>query len=1326
MKILSNNKAGLNGNAKLHSALQEARKVDIAMFQETKLKRNRINMVKRKWGYDGVFMASCPGLNSRRGVLTLFSPRLNIQHLDVKEDNEGQFLINVFNYNEKIILLVNYYGDPDTDLDALHTAQKLDREIDVMEQKFHIAEKIVGGDFNFVLEDSDTDSQTRRPQTERYWRSMVEDRDLFDPESLFQTRPRRTYFRHRQEHIQARYDRFYTTQGLLNGAKLTTRVRTGDHTPIELTVLESDTGRGQWKMADSMLDTVVGNQIIQQEVGVALREVVDDPDEEIDISQLQHFVNYDTQCPLELLTSVISKVRNKLKEATRERQIKRRRNEKAMMLSLIDARNRYNNTHSQEDLEALEEKRDKLKMEQSQRAAEASERNYLQYAREGEKITNYHFNINMRGRPRREIRELNVPDDQGQVPNRMRTIDSGEVIHYMSEKFSEIAREDRTVGNTTIREYMGQDLAEEATKCPEHIKEMLISEINTEELKSAIDKMKNQSVPGPLGITNRLLKTLFPMIKEVMVKAGNKLLFSDPAPEVPRWLYHRKVVFIPKPGKDPKSEDSYRGLSMLENIFKAYSTILAQRMAKVLQYVQDPEQYGFTEGKSCMEPTRTIIDTIRHATQNNRPLVVLSTDLYKAFDTISHDHIERCMEFFEFPEEYKKAFMRMVRHGTLNFEINGHLSQDYSLDRGTGQGDPKSSFCFNLSVTPLNLYLSRSPEVPRYKIGEGEIGSVYFADDNGCIFDGSRTQGIIRTVRKVADYKDVSGLKLNLTKCEFLAINCTPECIQALSETGMKHVQRMKHLGVIIEQNGDVLEEQNFAPIVEKMESIATRFRMAGSSPIGRALYAKFLLGSRYVHRLQNGMLGERIQKQITEAMLYMTWTKARMNEEATGYRVHIAKARVMQPPSFGGLHLPSPQVQNTTLRMLWLKRFKEEFGTQGWYKILSWELERLRRPKIDVHMKLGTKEWRKTADKLEERSPYWANVFRAGELIQKLAIKHYKLWQMIPIFGSSEGDDVVTLASLEHENPLARPVIRSRLRVVGQLYKTNQVGHIDKSRRKTHEEVSNQFVGINPMLWTSMTGLTNEVRRKFNITMSTSTVRQTDQTALESIVTKYAKGCSAANRLLLRDDRERWARGPVPPSHHTYTRDGITQIEPDAFMAAFTSVYKSNLLPSLKWTSLQVLLRTLWTKVKESRSRGGDDRCLNCLAEAEHTIHMMFQCNLAHNVLEKIKVVINSDRSDDTEDIEITSDLVLFHKMPNGTSTQERADLIDVFMIYKHIIYRTRFRENIQNIPTSKLIIISMILELQKLSVLKNKNGESSESIIRLTYLFRREINWT
>ena len=157
----------------------------------------------------------------------------------------------------------------------------------------------------------------------------------------------------------------------------------------------------------------------------------------------------------------------------------------------------------------------------------------------------------------------------------------------------------------------------------------------------------------------------------------------------------------------------------------------------------------------------------------------------------------------------------------------------------------------------------------------------------------------------------------------------------------MKQVPRLKQLGVIIiEPSGEVLEEQNFNQIIERMEAIGDRFATSASTPIGRALFAEFLLGSLYVHRLQNDSLSEQTIQSMTEAMLYMTWTRARTTEEQTGYRVHITKSRVMQPPSYGGLYLPSPGILDTTLRMLWLRRFNEGYRTQGWFKLLSIELE--------------------------------------------------------------------------------------------------------------------------------------------------------------------------------------------------------------------------------------------------------------------------------------------------------------------------------------------------------------------------------------------------
>ena len=68
---------------------------------------------------------------------------------------------------------------------------------------------------------------------------------------------------------------------------------------------------------------------------------------------------------------------------------------------------------------------------------------------------------------------------------------------------------------------------------------------------------------------------------------------------------------------------------MLECIFKIYSNIIGDRMACVLREIQDPNQYGFTSGKSCMEPTRTIIDATRHANVSGNPIIILSTDIYK-------------------------------------------------------------------------------------------------------------------------------------------------------------------------------------------------------------------------------------------------------------------------------------------------------------------------------------------------------------------------------------------------------------------------------------------------------------------------------------------------------------------------------------------------------------------------------------------------------------------------------------------------------------------------------------------------------------------------
>ena len=181
------------------------------------------------------------------------------------------------------------------------------------------------------------------------------------------------------------------------------------------------------------------------------------------------------------------------------------------------------------------------------------------------------------------------------------------------------------------------------------------------------------------------------------------------------------------------------------------------------------------------------------------------------------------------------------------------------------------------------------------------------------ILSGENIPAIMRVLEKVAQYEGVSGLKLNLTKCEFIAVNCNEGEVQNLVRTtGMKRVESMKHLGVHIHQSGEAREEDNIRPILENMIGIAKRYATVGSTPIGRALYANFLMASRYVHRLQNTIISAKLKEELKEATLMMLWTRARYQEEEVGFRVHVAKKRVSHPYQYGGLRLPDPDKEHS------------------------------------------------------------------------------------------------------------------------------------------------------------------------------------------------------------------------------------------------------------------------------------------------------------------------------------------------------------------------------------------------------------------------------
>ena len=148
MKLVISNAAGINDPARFHRAISEAKKADVFLYQETKLKGAKITEVRLKHGYhEGVYMASHPE-GSRRGVLTLFHPRLQVTHMEHIADHLGQYLINVVILSGHRMLIVNVYGDPDLDASSLATLERLHQDINHMLNQYDISSIMMGGDLD--------------------------------------------------------------------------------------------------------------------------------------------------------------------------------------------------------------------------------------------------------------------------------------------------------------------------------------------------------------------------------------------------------------------------------------------------------------------------------------------------------------------------------------------------------------------------------------------------------------------------------------------------------------------------------------------------------------------------------------------------------------------------------------------------------------------------------------------------------------------------------------------------------------------------------------------------------------------------------------------------------------------------------------------------------------------------------------------------------------------------------------------------------------------------------------------------------------------------
>ena len=133
---------------------------------------------------------------------------------------------------------------------------------------------------------------------------------------------------------------------------------------------------------------------------------------------------------------------------------------------------------------------------------------------------------------------------------------------------------------------------------------------------------------------------------------------------------------------------------------------------------------------------------------------------------------------------------------------------------------------------------------------------------------------IIAMLHNIQEFCNISGLFLNLPKCEILAINCIlVDVARLIDAINMRSFTTLKHLGLLINSDGYVMYEHNIVPIQNAMDKIANSLSTVSATPLGCSIYAKFLLSSSYLHKIQNFDFTPQQLDDLRASVLRLTWT---------------------------------------------------------------------------------------------------------------------------------------------------------------------------------------------------------------------------------------------------------------------------------------------------------------------------------------------------------------------------------------------------------------------------------------------------------------------
>lgn len=310
--------------------------------------------------------------------------------------------------------------------------------------------------------------------------------------------------------------------------------------------------------------------------------------------------------------------------------------------------------------------------------------------------------------------------------------------------------------------------------------------INEDEIKKAINKMKNGKSPGSDEIIAEMIKQGGDVLVKEFKKLFNMCLEKN---EIPKEWDDAIIILIYKKG-DKMDLNNYRPISLLSQIYKLFTSILTSRLEKKLDFYQPKEQAGFRKDFGTTDHLQTMRILMEKTTEYQMTIWLAFVDYQKAFDSIETWAIIKSLKNARIDYRYTDIIETIYKRATLKIKLHEHTNP-VKIKRGVRQGDPISPKLFTLAME--DIFKTLNWENKGILINGERLNNLRYADDIVLITDNFID--LQEMVQELAEASQKIGLEMNINKTKIMTNNQEDRRDIVINDTVIERVDKYIYLG---------------------------------------------------------------------------------------------------------------------------------------------------------------------------------------------------------------------------------------------------------------------------------------------------------------------------------------------------------------------------------------------------------------------------------------------------------------------------------------------------------------------------------------------------